>query len=67
TRARRLDEPLRLVCVGRANPSLRGRTGTLIVQARGPGPRNRLVRLDDGTLVVAPWGCWRMAKPEVQG
>lgn len=62
-RARRPKTPgVRLVYVGRANPSLRGKAGTLQAQGRGPGPRNRLVRLDDGTLVVAPWGCWRKAK-----
>lgn len=56
--------PIRLVYVGRANPDLRGCAGVLLIQARGPGPCNRLVRLDDGRLVVAPWGCWRLAKSE---
>ena len=41
---------------------LYGQTGTVQVRARGPGPRNLLVMLDNGILVVAPWGNWRMAR-----
>lgn len=33
----------------------------LLHKRRGGGPQNELVRLDDGTLVVAPWGNWRKA------
>lgn len=38
---------------------LYGEYGTVIVRAKGPGPRNMLVRFDSGELVVAPWGNWR--------
>ncbi|GEA16301.1 hypothetical protein E308F_25450 [Moorella sp. E308F] len=41
---------------------LYGQAGTVQARARGPGPRNLLVKLDDGELVVAPWGNWRMAR-----
>jgi len=47
---------------------LYGRVGTLITQGGGRGPKghkspvNRLVRFDDGTMVVAPWGNWRLVK-----
>lgn len=46
---------------------LRGATGTLVARSLGKrrdglrGPANELVRLDDGRLVVAPWGNWRKA------
>ncbi|KYH30622.1 hypothetical protein [Neomoorella mulderi] len=40
---------------------LYGQTGIIQARARGPGPRNLLVKLDDGNLVVAPWGNWRVA------
>lgn len=50
--------------VGRIPPDnpLRGKEGIVLVRSRGPGPRNELVLLDDGTLVNAPWGCWRRVK-----
>ena len=38
---------------------LYGKEGIVMVRAKGPGPRNILVRLDDGRMVVAPWGNWR--------
>jgi len=41
------------------NHPLYGATGTVLVRAKGPGPRNVLVKLDNGRLVVAPWGNWR--------
>ena len=43
-------------------PSLRGPTGLhgavgrVAVAGRGPGPRNHLIRLADGRLVVVPCG-----------
>lgn len=36
-----------------------GATGTVLAQGEGPGPRNVLVKLDNGQVVVAPWGNWR--------
>lgn len=42
---------------------LRGVLGTLVVaNRRKGGPKNELVRLDDGRMVVAPYGNWRPAK-----
>lgn len=41
---------------------LYGQTGTVLIRAHGPGPRNELVRLDSGELVCAPWGNWRKVK-----
>jgi len=41
---------------------LRGRTGVVVARSHGPGPRNELVRLEDGRLVVAPWGNWRAVR-----
>jgi len=38
---------------------LYGRCGTKLAQGVGPGPRNVQVRLDDGELVIAPYGNWR--------
>jgi len=38
---------------------LYGKIGTKIGQGVGPGPRNVLVRFDDGHEVVAPYGNWR--------
>lgn len=35
------------------------RPGTVLVRAKGPGPRNMLVRMDSGELVVAPFWNWR--------
>ena len=52
---------LRYVNKDHNNP-LYGKTGTCLVRSKGPGPRNQLVRLDDGQLVVAPWGNWRAIK-----
>jgi hypothetical protein len=43
---------------------LYGRVGTKLAQGRGPGPRNTLVRMDDGTEVIAPWGNWRKEASE---
>ena len=54
---------VRYVSRDQAHP-LRGLRGTVLVRARGPGPRNELVRLDDGRRVVAPWGNWRAEKGE---
>ncbi|QGP94125.1 hypothetical protein MGLY_35500 (plasmid) [Neomoorella glycerini] len=45
---------------------LYGQAGTIQVRARGPGPRNLLVRLYDGNLVVAPWGNWRIVREETK-
>lgn len=39
-----------------------GQAGVVLIRGRGPGPRNELVRLDSGELVVAPWGNWRKIK-----
>ena len=51
---------MRVVYVSRdKSHPLRGRQGVVLIRARGPGPRNELVRLDNGALVVAPWGNWR--------
>ncbi len=36
--------------------------GVLLVRATGPGPRNQMVRLDSGEVVVAPYGNWRKVK-----
>jgi len=44
------------------NHPMYGKEGVVLVRGRGPGPRNELVRLDDGRLVVAPWGNWRKVK-----
>ena len=41
---------------------LYGQTGVVLIRSPGPGPRNELVRLDSGELVVAPWGNWRKEK-----
>lgn len=41
---------------------LYGLEGAVLVRARGAGPKNELVRLDDGRRVVAPYGNWRKAK-----
>lgn len=41
---------------------LYGECGTVIVRAKGPGPKNILVRFDSGELMVAPWGNWRKVK-----
>jgi hypothetical protein len=41
-----------------------GRIGVKVAQGRGPGPRNTLVRMDDGTEVIAPWGNWRKEASE---
>ncbi|CEP67163.1 Uncharacterized [Moorella glycerini] len=41
---------------------LYGQAGTVQARARGPGPRNLLVKLDDGNLVVAPWDNWRVVR-----
>lgn len=35
---------------------LQHRAGEVVAAGRGPGPRNVLVRLDDGTRVVVPVG-----------
>lgn len=37
-------------------PALHLATGDVVAAARGPGPMNALVRLDDGRLVVVPRG-----------
>lgn len=51
-----------------------GMEGTKVAATRpgkGTGPKNTLVMLDDGRLVVAPWGNWRKVErpcgPEVDG
>lgn len=37
-------------------------TGVMVVRSHGRGgPKSELVRLDDGRLVVAPYGNWRKA------
>jgi len=41
---------------------LYGECGMVVIRAKGPGPKNILVRLDSGELVVAPWGNWRKAE-----
>lgn len=43
-----------------------GRTGTKMAQGggRGAGPVNCLVRFDDGTEIVAPYGNWRKVEEE---
>jgi len=38
---------------------LYGRIGTKILASHGPGPRNCLVRFDDGTEVIAPYNNFR--------
>jgi len=38
---------------------LYGQTGVVLTRGRGPGPRNELVKLDSGELVVAPFWNWR--------
>lgn len=43
------------------NHPLYGKEGIILVRARGK-PKNELVKLDDGTLVVAPYGNWRPIK-----
>lgn len=54
---------VRVVYVSRdKSHPLRGRQGVVLIRARGPGPRNELVRLDDGRLICAPWGNWRRVK-----
>ncbi len=40
---------------------LYGQEGHCLARGRGPGPRNQLVMLDNGEMVVAPWGNWRKA------
>jgi len=62
---------LRYVSRDHSHP-LYGKVGALIAQGGGRGkkgcksPVNRLVRFDDGTEVVAPWGNWRLAREEAQ-
>lgn len=52
---------LRYVNRDHAHP-LYGQTGVLIVRGTVKGgPKNQLVRLRDGRLVVAPYGNWRRA------
>ncbi len=43
---------------------LYGKIGTKINQSRGPGPINCLVRFDDGTVCVAPYGNFRKVSDE---
>jgi|GEM_PF-5995191 len=38
---------------------LYGKTGVKVVQGVGPGPRNCLVRFDDGSEVIAPYNNFR--------
>lgn len=35
---------------------LHGLTGRVVVKAKGPGPRNHGVRMEDGTFCVVPCG-----------
>lgn len=51
---------LRYVNADHAHP-LWNQEGEVLVRNTGGGPRNELVRLDSGLLVVAPWGNWRRA------
>lgn len=44
------------------NHLLYGKTGTCLVKGKGPGPRNLLVKMDDGQFIVAPWGNWRRVR-----
>ena len=46
---------------------LYGQAGECLVRGRGPGPRNQLVKLDSGEMVVAPWGNWRKVKDKENG
>lgn len=41
---------------------LYGEKGVILARGKGPGPRNCLVRMDTGELVVGPWGNWRAVK-----
>jgi len=59
----RLGDRVRYVYRNHGHP-LYGAVGTVLAQGYGPGPRNVLVRLDNGQVVVAPWGNWRKVKEE---
>lgn len=54
---------LRYVNADHAHPLWR-QVGDLLVRSGPGGPRNQLVRLDSGLLVVAPYGNWRRVQEE---
>jgi len=41
-----------------------GKEGEKVCQGRGPGPRNCLVRFDDGQEVIAPYNNFRKVPDE---
>lgn len=56
------DLRLRYVNRDHSHP-LYGATGVMRVRSLGKGgPKTELVELDDGRLVVAPYGNWRKAE-----